>query len=80
MDEKRFLNAPSTYCTTSTTQIVDLVDRHRLLDVIEGRSRDALDAGLTGRGDCQCGRVRIATLDPAAGYRKTWSIASASPP
>jgi hypothetical protein len=37
VDEKRFLNATPSHRTVFTTQIVDL-DRHRLLDVIEGRA------------------------------------------
>ena len=69
VDEKRFLNATPTRRTTYTTQIVDL-DRHRLLDVIEGRSRDVLGGWLSERGDDWCDRIRLATLDPAAGYRK----------
>jgi len=51
-----------------TTQIVDL-DRHRLLDVIEGRSRDVLGRWLSEQGDDWCDRIWLATLDPAAGYR-----------
>ena len=51
-----------------TTRIVDL-DRHRLLDVIEGRSRDVLSAWLTERGDQWCNQITLATLDPAVGYR-----------
>ena len=69
VDEKRFLNATCTHHTVFTTQIVDL-DRHRLLDVIEGRSRDVLDNWLTERGEQWCDQIRIATLDPAAGYRR----------
>lgn len=69
VDEKRFLNATPDRRTTYTTQIVDL-DRHRLLDVIEGRSRDVLGGWLSERGDDWCDRIRLATLDPAAGYRK----------
>ena len=69
VDEKRFLNATPKRHTVYTTQIVDL-DRHRLLDVIKGRSRDVLDDWLTERGDEWCDRIRLATLDPAAGYRK----------
>ena len=41
VDEKRFLNATPTRRTVFTTQIFDL-DRHRLLDVVKGRSRDVL--------------------------------------
>ncbi|MBU1226627.1 MAG: ISL3 family transposase [Actinobacteria bacterium] len=69
VDEKRFLNATPDRRTVYTTQIVDL-DRHRLLDVIEGRSRDVLGAWLESRGDEWCDRIRLATLDPAAGYRR----------
>jgi transposase len=68
VDEKRFLNATPTARTRFTTQIVDL-DRHRVLDVIEGRSRAVLGDWLTARGDAWCARIRLATLDPAAGYR-----------
>ncbi len=69
VDEKRFLNATPGRRTTYTTQIVDL-DRHRLLDVVEGRSRDVLGGWLDARGPSWCARIRLATLDPAAGYRK----------
>lgn len=68
VDEKRFLNATATHHTTFTTQLVDL-DRHQLLDVIEGRSRDVLGTWLDGRGAHWCDRITLATLDPAAGYR-----------
>ena len=68
VDEKRFLNATSTHRTVFTTQIVDL-DRHRLLDVIEGRSRDVLADWLAERGNEGGAQIRLATLDPAAGYR-----------
>lgn len=68
VDEKRFLNATATRRTVYTTQIVDL-DRHRLLDVVEGRSRDVLDTWLAARGPNWCEQVTLATLDPAAGYR-----------
>ena len=69
VDEKRFLNATPEHRTVFTTQIVDL-DRHRLLDVVEGRSRDVLAGWLAARGDPWCDRIRLATLDPAAGYRR----------
>ena len=68
VDEKRFLNATATHHTVFTTQIVDL-DRHRLLDVIEGRSRDVLAGWLAARGPDWCAQITLATLDPAAGYR-----------
>ncbi len=69
VDEKRFLNANATHRTVFTTQIVDL-DRHVLLDVIEGRSADVLGTWLTERGIDWCANITLATLDPAAGYRK----------
>ena len=68
VDEKRFLNATATHRTMFTTQIVDL-DRHRLLDVVPGRSRDVLGRWLTERGENWCAQITLATLDPAAGYR-----------
>jgi transposase len=68
VDEKRFLNATATHRTVFTTQIVDL-DRHRLLDVVEGRSRDVLSGWLAERGPHWCNQITLATLDPAAGYR-----------
>jgi hypothetical protein len=69
VDEKRFLNATPEHRTVFTTQIVDL-DRHRLLDVIEGRSRDVVAAWLAERGEAWCDQILLATLDPAAGYRR----------
>ena len=68
VDEKRFLNATPTSRTRFTTQIVDL-DRHRVLDVIEGRSRTVLGDWLDQRGELWCAQIRLATLDPSAGYR-----------
>lgn len=69
VDEKRFLNANAEHRTVFTTQIVDL-DRHVLLDVIEGRSADVLGSWLAERGVDWCANITLATLDPAAGYRK----------
>ena len=68
VDEKRFLNANAEHRTVFTTQIVDL-DRHVLLDVIEGRSADVLGSWLAARGADWCANITLATLDPAAGYR-----------
>jgi transposase len=68
VDEKRFLNATPTRRIVFTTQIVDL-DRGRLLDVVEGRSRHVLGRWLAERGVDWCARIRLATLDPSAGYR-----------
>lgn len=68
VDEKRFLNATPTARTKFTTQVVDL-DRHRVLDVIEGRSRAVLGDWLAARGKEWCAQIRLATLDPAADYR-----------
>jgi transposase len=69
VDEKRFLNATPTSRTVYTTQIVDL-DRHQVLDVLEGRSRDVVGDWLTERGTDWCENIRLATLDPSAGYRR----------
>ncbi|MPZ53814.1 MAG: hypothetical protein GEU79_13960 [Acidimicrobiia bacterium] len=54
VDEKRFLNATPTSRTRFTTQIVDL-DRHVILDVVEGRFRDVLGRWLRERGSDWCG-------------------------
>jgi transposase len=61
VDEKRFLNATPTRRTVFTTQIVEL-DSHRILDVVEGRSRDVLDEWLAERGVDWCARIRLATV------------------
>ena len=55
VDEKRFLNATPIARTKFTTQVVDL-DRHRVLDVIEGRSRAVLGDWLAARGKEWCAR------------------------
>ena len=68
VEEKRLLDALATHRTVSTTQIIDL-DHHRLVDVVEGRSRDVLAASRTARGSDGCNQIPLATLDPAAGYR-----------
>lgn len=68
VDEKRFLNATPEHRTEFTTQIFDL-GRHRLLDVVPGRSRMVLADWLAARGDTWCAQISLATLDPAAGYR-----------
>ncbi|MEI2639833.1 MAG: hypothetical protein V9F03_12695 [Microthrixaceae bacterium] len=47
VDEKRFLNATPGQRTRFTTQIVGL-EKHRVLDVVEGRSRSVL-GGLAQR-------------------------------
>ncbi|MFH2073639.1 MAG: ISL3 family transposase [Actinomycetota bacterium] len=69
VDEKRFLNATPTSRTVYTTQIVDL-DRHQVLDVLKGRSRDVVGDWLSERGTGWCANIRLATLDPSAGYRR----------
>ena len=69
VDEKRFLNATVEHRTEFTTQVVDL-DRHRILDVIPGRSRSVLRAWFEERGVEWCAQISLATLDPAAGYRR----------
>ena len=69
VDEKRFLNATPTSRTVYTTQIVDL-DRHQVLDVLKGRSRDVVGDWLSERGTGWCANIRLGTLDPSAGYRR----------
>jgi hypothetical protein len=48
VDEKRFLNATAEHRKVFTTHIVDM-DRHRLLDVVKGGSRDVLADWLAAR-------------------------------
>lgn len=60
VDEKRFSNPTPTPRTVYTTQIVDL-DRHRVLDVIEGRSREVLGGGR---------RPRVTTGAPRSAWRR----------
>lgn len=69
VDEKRFTNATREHRTTFTTQIFDL-DHGVLLEVLNGRSADTLGDWLKTQGDEWCDRITLATLDPAAGYRK----------
>ena len=69
VDEKRFTNAGPQKRTTFTTQVVDL-DRRRLLDVIEGRSKSVLADWLGARPTEWLAGIRVATLDPSAGYRR----------
>lgn len=69
VDEKRFTNANATHRTTFTTQIFDL-DTGSLVEVLEGRSADTLGDWLEAQGETWCARITLATLDPAAGYRK----------
>jgi transposase len=69
VDEKRFLNATPTSRTVYTIPIVDL-DRDQVLDVLEGCSRDVVGDWLAERGTDWCEDIRLATLDPSAGYRR----------
>ncbi|MCP4959002.1 MAG: ISL3 family transposase [Actinomycetia bacterium] len=69
VDEKRLTNARPGRSTTFTTQIVDL-DERRLLDVVAGRSGVVLDDWLSERRTHWCAKITLATLDPAAGYRR----------
>ena len=69
VDEKRFTNANAEHRTTFTTQIFDL-DHGVLIEVLKGRSADTLGDWLKAQGDDWCARISLATLDPAAGYRK----------
>jgi len=79
VDEKRFLNATPQRRTVYTTQIVDL-DRHRLLDVIEGRTQDMLGSWLAERGVEWRDRIRLATWTQPPVTAKPWKIISPTPP
>ena len=69
VDEKRFTNAKAGRSTTFTTQIVDLEHR-QLLDVVKGRPGVPLHTWLTQQGARWYSQITLATLDPAAGYRR----------
>jgi transposase len=68
VDETAFLAATRTSGTAFATGIVALNGRARLLDVIEGRSGNALSAWVSGREQEWRDRVTVAALDPFVGY------------
>jgi transposase len=69
IDETSFLAATATHPTMLVTGFVDL-DRHRLLDVVEGRTAAGVSAWLAARPAPWLAGIRAVTLDPYAGYAR----------
>lgn len=69
IDETSFLAATATHPTMLVTGFVDL-DRHRLLDVVEGRTAAGVSAWLGARPAPWLAGIAAVTLDPYAGYAR----------
>jgi transposase len=68
VDETAFLAATPTSATIFATGVVALNGRARLLDVVEGRSRNALSDWVSGRDQGWRDGITVAALDPFRGY------------
>jgi transposase len=68
VDETAFLAATPTSGTAFATGIVALNGRPRLLDVVPGRSANALSAWVSGQSPDWRDAVTVAALDPFVGY------------
>ena len=68
VDETAFLAATPTRGTAFATGIVALNGRPRLLDVVEGRSGNALSAWVSQREQGWRDNIAVAALDPFVGY------------
>jgi transposase len=69
VDETAFLAASAQHPTLLVTGFVDL-DRHRLLDVVEGRTAQGVRGWLAARPAPWLGAIATVTLDPYAGYAR----------
>ncbi len=69
LDETSWLRASASSPTRWATGFVDL-DRGLLLDVVENRSAAAVSAWLAARPSRWRRRVKVAALDPFAGYKR----------
>ncbi len=69
IDEHSFLSGAVEHPTPLVTGFVDL-DRHRLLDVVEGRTAQGVSGWLSARPAPWLAAIRTVTLDPYAGYAK----------
>lgn len=67
LDETSFLRAGPTHPRVMVTGFVDL-DRHRLLDVVEGRSGQVVRDWLDQRPADWVEAIRVAVIDPFRGY------------
>ena len=68
VDETAFLAATPTSGTAFATGIVALNGRARLLDVVPGRSANALSAWVSGREQRWRDNITVTALDPFVGY------------
>jgi transposase len=69
LDETAFLSANVEHPTLLVTGFVDL-DRHRLLDVVEGRTAQGVRGWLAARPAPWLAAIETVTLDPYAGYAR----------
>src|ERR671910_3117512 len=69
LDEHSFLAASAEHPTLLVTGFVDL-DRHRLLDVVEGRTAQGVSGWLAARPAPWRAAIRAVTFDPHAGYAR----------
>ncbi len=67
VDETSFLAANATHPTLVVSGFVDL-DRHRLIDVVPGRSAEAVSAWLRAKPPRWLASIATAVIDPYAGY------------
>jgi transposase len=69
VDETAFLAASAQHPTLLVTGFVDF-DRHRLLDVVEGRTAQGVRGWLAARPAPWLGAIATVTIDPYAGYAR----------
>ncbi len=69
VDETSFLAATATHPTVLVTGFVDL-DRHRLIDVVPGRSAAAVSDWLAAKPEPWLAGIATAVIDPYAGYAR----------
>jgi transposase len=67
LDETSFLAANAAHPTLLVSGFVDL-DRHRLIDVVPGRSAEAVSTWLQAKPPRWLGGIRTAVIDPYSGY------------
>ena len=69
IDETSFLAATAAHPTLLVTGFVDL-DRHRLIDVVPGRSAAAVSDSLAAKPERWLASIATAVIDPYAGYAR----------
>jgi transposase len=78
LDEHSFLSGTVQHPTLLVTGFVDL-DRHRLLDVVEGRTAQGVSDWLAARPAPWLAAIGTVTLDPYAGYARAWPMGCRTP-